>query len=225
MKLISARQAWHDALHENRSSVMAVAAEQARLGKKSGGGDEKVIVMLENENGKEVAKSYTVRREGVRETRGGSRLTESRCAHMLVAGLIMQAIDTLPKSIRHLGHFLYSPLANGNDLSIAHALAWLGSGLDSLPERKRERAYWMAMAALQSHKRLVHDREGMGPGEVCMFIEDRTGVRMDPHNWMRDWAFIWNRLADHIDRLDAKALKPVAAVVADMKEREDEYAA
>lgn len=31
MKLISARQAWHDALHENRSSVMAVAAEQARL--------------------------------------------------------------------------------------------------------------------------------------------------------------------------------------------------
>ena len=152
MKLISARQAWHDALHENRSSVMAVAAEQARLGKKSGGGDEKVIVMLENENGKEVAKSYTVRREGVQETRGGSRLTESRCAHMLVAGLIMQAIDTLPKSIRHLGHFLYSPLANGNDLSIAHALAWLGSGLDSLPERKRERAYWMAMAALQDRK-------------------------------------------------------------------------
>lgn len=57
MKLISARQAWHDALHENRSSVMAVAAEQARLGRKSGGGDEKVIVMLENENGKEVLES------------------------------------------------------------------------------------------------------------------------------------------------------------------------
>lgn len=220
MRLISARQAWHDALHESRSSVMAVAAEQARLGKKSGGGDERIVVMLENEHGKETARSYAVRRAGVQETRPGRRLTESRCAHMLMAGLIMQAIDTLPKSIRHLGHFLYSPLATGHDLSIAHGLAWLGSGLDSLPERKRERAYWMALAALQSHKRMVQGRDEMGPGEVCMFVEDRTGVTMDPHNWVRDWATIWNTLAGHIDKLDAKALKPVAAVVVEMCEEE-----
>lgn len=221
MKFISARQAWHDALHESRTSVMAVAAEQARLGKKSGGGDEKVIVFLENEHGREVAKSYSVRREGVQESRPGNRLTESRCAHMLVAGMIMQAIDTLPKSVRHLGHFLYSPLATGMDLSIAHGLVWLSSGLGSLPERKRERAYWMAMAALQSHKRAVQGREGFGPGEVCIFVEERTGVRMDPHNWVRDWSAIWEQLAKKVDGFDSYALSPVAAVVRDLKGREE----
>ncbi|SFQ82560.1 hypothetical protein SAMN03159489_05982 [Pseudomonas sp. NFPP07] len=221
MRLINARQAWHDALHESRSSVMAVAAEQARLGKKSGAGEERVVVMLENEHGQETAKSYAVRSAGVHETRPGRRLTESRCAHMLIAGLIMRAIDTLPKSIRHLGHFLYSPMATGNDLSIAHGLAWLGSGLDTLPERKRERAYWMALAALQSHKRMVQGRPEMGPGEVCMFVEDRTGTSMDPHNWVRDWAGIWSTLASHIDKLDAKALRPVAVVVAEMCEEEN----
>ena len=34
MKLTSARQAWHDALYENRDSVLAVAAEKAKLGKR-----------------------------------------------------------------------------------------------------------------------------------------------------------------------------------------------
>ena len=34
MRLISARQAWHDAFYESRSSVLAVAADKAALGKK-----------------------------------------------------------------------------------------------------------------------------------------------------------------------------------------------
>ncbi|AJO79391.1 hypothetical protein [Pseudomonas sp. MRSN 12121] len=221
MKIIGARQAWHDALHENRSSALAVAAEQAALGKKSGGGDVKVMVMLENHDGVEVAKVYDIRTEGVTETRSGRRLTESRCAHMLVAGLVLQAIDSLPKSIRHFGNFMYSPIATGNDLSIAHGLVWLGSGLEALTDRKKQRAYWMAMAALQSHKMLVAGAEGMGPGAVCMFVEDRTGEKMNPQNWARDWCDIWNALCTHIDKLDKQALKPVAAVVERLRERED----
>ena len=126
MKVISARQVWHDALHENRASALAVAAEQAALGKKGGSGDVKIMVMLENHDGQEVCKVYEVRKEGVQETRPGRRLTNDRCAHMLTAGLVLQAIDSLPKSLRHLGHFLYSPVASGNDLSISHGLVWLG---------------------------------------------------------------------------------------------------
>lgn len=38
MRLISARQAWHDAFYESRSSVLAVAADKAALGKKGAGG-------------------------------------------------------------------------------------------------------------------------------------------------------------------------------------------
>ena len=33
---------------------------------------------------------------------------------MLAAGKVMHAISTLPAPLQHLGHFLYSPLANGS---------------------------------------------------------------------------------------------------------------
>ncbi|BBR53506.1 MULTISPECIES: hypothetical protein [Pseudomonas] len=222
MKVISARQVWHDALHENRASALAVAAEQAALGKKGGSGDVKIMVMLENHDGQEVCKVYEVRKEGVQETRPGRRLTNDRCAHMLTAGLVLQAIDSLPKSLRHLGHFLYSPVASGNDLSISHGLVWLGSGLEALTDRKKQRAYWMAMAALQSHKILVHGGEAMGPGAVCMFVEDRTGEKMNPQNWARDWQEVWDALCSQVDKLDKQALKPVARVVERLRERNDE---
>ena len=227
MKVICARQAWHDALHEDRPSALAVAAEAAVIGRKFGSGENKIMVMLENHDGKEVAKVYKVRTEDVQETRSGRRLTETKCIHMLTAGLILLAIDSLPKSLRHFGSFLYSPIANGNDLGIAHGLVWLGSGLDSLTDRKKQRAYWMAMAALQSHKLLVAGREGMGPGAVCLFVEERTGEKMNPQNWARDWQEIWERLGSQIDKLDRQALKPISAAVERIREwdEDDELAA
>ena len=78
----------------------------------------------------------------------------------------------------------------------------------------------MAMAALQSHKQMVHGREGWGPGAVCIFVEERTGVKMDPSHWARDWADVWEKLGSHIDKLDRQALRPVAQVVDRMRERE-----
>lgn len=187
MKLISARQAWHDCMYENRDSTLAVAAQKALLGKEG---------------------------RVANETRPDRKETNGRCAHMLAAGLVQAAILTLPKPLQHFGHTLYSPLANGNDLAIAHGLVWLGSGLGDLPERRRERAYWMAMAAINSHKRAVNGRDVLTPSEVCLFIEERLGCRIDPCNWVRDYASTWERLAKHVDRLDAQALKPVADVVA-----------
>ncbi|SDI54531.1 hypothetical protein [Pseudomonas panipatensis] len=188
MKLISARQAWHDCMYENRDSTLAVAAQKALLGKK----------------GRVANETHPDRKE-----------TNGRCAHMLAAGLVQAAILTLPKPLQHFGHTLYSPLANGNDLAIAHGLVWLGSGLGGqLTARQSERAYWMAMAAINSHKRAVNGRDVLAPSEVCLFIEERLGCRIDPCNWARDYASTWERLAKHIDRLDAQALKPVADVVA-----------
>ncbi|MDT4880265.1 hypothetical protein FQZ97_1160020 [compost metagenome] len=54
-----------------------------------------------------------------------------------------------------------------------------------------------------------------------MFVQDRLGVRMHPDNWARDWADLWERMAKQIDRMDAKALAPVAAVVEKQREREE----
>lgn len=187
MKLISARQAWHDALYENRDSVLAVAAEKAKLGKRG---------------------------RVANETPAERKDTNGRSAHMLAAGLVMAAIGTLPKPLQHFGHTLYSPLATGDDVAIAHGLVWIGAGLGQLTQRQGERAYWMALAAINSHKRAVNGRDTLAPGEVCLFIEERLGCRIDPSNWARDYANTWERLARHVDKLDAQALSPVAEVVA-----------
>lgn len=187
MRLISARQAWHDAFYESRSSVLAVAADKAALGKKG---------------------------RVANETHPDRKDTNGRSAHMLAAGLVQAAIRSLPKPLQHFGHTLYSPLANGDDVAIAHGLVWIGSGLGQLTQRQGERAYWMALAAINSHKRAVNGRDTLRPGEVCLFIEERLGCRIDPSHWARDYASTWERLARHVDKLDAQALRPVAEVVA-----------
>ncbi len=187
MRLISARQAWHDAFYESRSSVLAVAADKAALGKKG---------------------------RVANETHPDRKDTNGRSAHMLAAGLVQAAIRSLPKPLQHFGHTLYSPLANGDDVAIAHGLVWIGAGLGQLTQRQGERAYWMALAAINSHKRAVNGRDTLRPGEVCLFIEERLGCRIDPSHWARDYASTWERLARHVDKLDAQALRPVAEVVA-----------
>lgn len=192
MKLISARQAWREALHESRDSVLAAAAEKAKLGKRG---------------------------RVVGETIPSMRDSNGRCAHMLAAGLVQSAIDTLPKPLQHFGHALYSPIANGQDISIAHALVILTVELGECSAKRKEVAHWMALAAIKSHQAAINGREPWGPGRVIEFVYDWYGTKVSAQNWARDWAGIWSAIAKTVDTLDAKALKPVAAVVVKMAER------
>jgi hypothetical protein len=193
MRLISARQAWREALHESRDSVLAAAAERAKLGKRGRVAGETMPSMLDS-NG--------------------------RCAHMLAAGLVQQAIGQLPKPLQHFGHSLYSPVANGQDLNIAHALVWFTAELPECTARREEIGYWMALAAIKSHQAVVSDRDPWGPTRVCEFILDWYGAKLDASHWARDWADIWAPIVKAVDKLDAKALKPVAELVARMDGRQ-----
>ncbi|AZD50524.1 hypothetical protein [Pseudomonas chlororaphis] len=192
MKLISARQAWREALHESRDSVLAAAQERIKLGKRG---------------------------RVVGETMPSMRDSNGRCAHMLAAGLVQAAIDTLPKPLQHFGHALYSPIANGVNVNAAHALVWFTTDLSAYPARRQEIAYWMALAAIKSHQAAVNGREAWGPGRVAEFVLELYGARVDTSHWARDWAGIWSAIAGTVDQLDAKALKPVAAVITRMAER------
>ncbi|MDT4856468.1 hypothetical protein FQZ97_908590 [compost metagenome] len=173
-------------MHERRDSTLAVAAEKAKLGKR----------------GRVVNETHPERKD-----------TNGRCAHMTAAGLVQNAIATLPKPLQHLGHFLYSAIANGHDMNVAHALVWFTAELPACSAKKREVAYCMALAAIQSHKAAVHGRDPWGPGRVAEFVLDWYGARVDVTNWARDWNAIWEVLAHTVDKLDAKALRPVAEVV------------
>lgn len=192
MKLISARQAWREAMHESRDSVLAAAAERLKLGKRG---------------------------RVVNETIPSMRDSNGRCAHMLAAGLVQSAIATLPKPLQHFGHAMYSPVASGHDINVAHALVWLTVELGECTARRREVAYWMALAAIRSHQAAVSGREPWGPGRVCEFVLDWYGTKVTVSQWSRDWADTWAAIAEAVDRLDAKALKPVAAVIVRMTER------
>ena len=192
MKLISARQAWREALHESRDSVLAAASERAKLGKRG---------------------------RVVGETMPSMRDSNGRCAHMLAAGLVQQAIGTLPKPLQHFGHALYSPVANGIDINVAHATAWFTVELGDLPTKREEVAYWMTLAAIKSHQAAVNGREAWGPGRVSEFVLELYGAKISVSHWARDWAAIWSAIASTVDTLDAKALKPVAAVIVRMAER------
>lgn len=186
MKLISARQAWHDCFHESRDSTLAVAASKAQLGKR----------------GRVANETHPERKD-----------TNGRCAHMLAAGLVQAAINTLPKPLQHFGHCLYSPFANGQDLNVAHALVWFTAELPACSAKKREVAYTVALAALRSHQAAVMGRDPWGPAKVSEFVREWYGAKIDPANWMRDWHVIWEVLAHAVDKLDAKALRPVAEVI------------
>ena len=192
MSLISARQAWREALHESRDSVLAAAQERIKLGKRG---------------------------RVIGETMPSMRDSNGRCAHMLAAGLVQSAIGTLPKPLQHFGHALYSPVANGQDISVAHALVWLTVDLGECTAKRKEVAYWMALAAIKSHQTAVNGREPWGPGRVVEFVHDWYGTKVSVANWARDWAAIWSTIASTVDQLDAKALKPVAAVIVKMAER------
>lgn len=192
MRLISARQAWREALHESRDSVLAAAAEKVKLGKRG---------------------------RVVGETHPSMRDSNGRCAHMLAAGLVQSAIATLPKPLQHFGHALYSPVATGIDINIGHALVWFTVDLDGYPAKRKECAYWMALAAIKSHQAAVNGREAWGPGRVSEFVLELYGAKIDVSHWARDWAGIWSAIASTVDTLDAKALKPVAAVIVRMAER------
>ena len=192
MRLISARQAWREALHESRDSVLAAAQERIKLGKRG---------------------------RVIGETIPSMRDSNGRCAHMLAAGLVQSAIGTLPKPLQHFGHALYSPIANGQDINVAHALVWLTVDLGECTAKRREVAYWMALAAIKSHQAAVNGREAWGPGRVAEFVHDWYGTKVSVSHWARDWSAIWAAIASTVDQLDAKALKPVAAVIVKMAER------
>lgn len=46
-----------------------------------------------------------------------------------------------------------------------------------------------------------------------MLVEERTGHRLNPSNWGRDYAEVWAHLAKRVDDLDRRALQPVAIAV------------
>lgn len=184
MRLTGARQAWFEAVHYRTESAEAKAIERAVLGKRG------------------IVAGETV----------PDRRQDRIIADRVEAGYVLHAIGTLPIPLQRLGAFLYSPLADRNDAEMARSFIWFSDDYGA-PDRRKERAFWLTYCAMTSHRRMVMGNDPVSPTEACAFVQDRLGQRMDPSNWARDWAPIWERMAEKIDKMDAKALAPVSEVV------------
>ncbi|SEH87038.1 Phage antitermination protein Q [Stutzerimonas xanthomarina] len=218
MRLITARQAWHDSQYESRGSITAATMDHAKIETKRAAAKRKTIEAVFAAVGDEEESRVKVvaQRMEVQETRRSARdNSSSRCAHMMTMGRIQHAIASLNKPLQHFGHYLYSPLANARDQDVARTLVWFGwekpAGLTKV---KESRAYCLVLPALISYQGFVTGgRDEWTPGRIAEFVADWYGEKISVSQWARDWAPIWESLQRTIGEMDRKALEPVERIM------------
>ena len=146
--------------------------------------------------------------------------SSNRAAHIAQAGLILQAIGTLPKHLQQLGDWLYAPLTTEQANWIVEDVQesiFLSSGCN----RGCEVSYWLTRAVMRDYQDLVLDRRMrlQTPHAIRSWLADWHGVDIDTRRWVRHWKPVWKRLWTALDDLDAQALKPVARVIEKSKEK------
>lgn len=204
MRLITARQCWHDCYFVGGDSPLARATEIAKIAKL-----------------------------GTHIQTTAYHDSNSRAMHVATAGKVQNAIATLPPELQNLGHWLYAPLTQDQQDDLAEqvqALIWVRSGLAAeLSAKKREQAFWLVRAVMRDYQDLVLSRKQrlQTPQAIRGWLLDWHGVdiRTGKKNWwprdVRPWHLQqWHILSD----LDGAALAPVAAVVAEFDERQKEAA-
>lgn len=183
MKLINARQAWHDAFYVRGSSVSAGAVEMARLGRR--------VQKSEVNNSTQRAADQFV--AGLVQSAIGSLSPSLRG---LGNWLYSPTATVVDMGIAHaLVWFAVLPK------------------LGELRANKYEKCYWLAMAALRSYQAEALGRQPWGAARVCEWLGEYYEVKLAEQNWSRDWAVSWNLMRETIAVLDAEALAPVAVVV------------
>jgi len=223
MRLISPRQAWHDAQYESRGSITAAILDHAKIKTKRAAEKRRTIeaVFAAVGDDEEDRIKIAAQRMEVQETRRTARdNSTARSAHMATMGRIQAAISSLPKPLQHFGHHLYSPLNNVRDQDVARTLVWFSwSRPAGMSKVKESRAYCMVMPALMSYVGVVvGGREEWGPSRIAQFVADWYGERISISQWTRDWAPIWEGLLRTITELDQKALEPVEQAITEERE-------
>lgn len=217
MRLITARQAWHDSQHESHASIMQAAIEGVKSETKRTQRRSRLVdaVFAATGDEEEARIKVAAQKVSASETRRTGRDTSSaRCIHMLTMGKVQSAIASLPKPLQHFGHFLYSPLSNVRDQDVARTLAWFKAELPEMSRVKESRAFCMVLPALQSYRGEVNGgRDEWGPARVATFVAEWYGEAINTSQWQRDWAPIWDVLKNTIGELDQKALQPVEVLI------------
>lgn len=200
MRLMSARQAWHDCLYQGGNTMLENLVDRACWGQ---------VQFSERDNSlNQIAHQALA---GRFQAAIASLPLELQCfGHNLYAPEV---------STRQTNAWL----------DVAHELVWVSwAKREKLDEEKARRAYWVAAGVLYRYRKMVQG--GMGnpdplerPILFRAWLHDRHGVLLDRRNWSREWGWVIQDLFRVVGRLDAQALRPLSAVLGE--ERETKQAA
>ena len=190
MKLISARQAWHDCMYQAGKSMLESLADRSVWGQ--------VQFSVVDSSLHRIAHQALAGR--FQHAIASLPLELQHFGHNLYAPEV-------------------STRQSNQWQEIAHALVWESwAKRAELSEAKREQAYWVAAGVLHRYRVMVQG--GMGnpdpleePRLFRGWLQDRHGVILDRRNWSREWGWIVQELFRVCDRLDRQALRPLAEVL------------
>lgn len=184
MKLKSARQAWHDAFFAGKENTLI---EFFQLG---------------------VAIQKTMRSNSL-----------NVAIHAWIAGRIQHVISLLPENIKGFGNFMYSPLRTIDDLENGQEAVFdhfrFNYKGDKLTEKKLEQIYYLVIAAMYEYFFIVYGNSSpfKTASDICRFLYDEKGIKMDNRNWGREFGSIYENLLMSCNYIDKTALEPVVKVI------------
>lgn len=192
MRLITARQAWHDCFYTGADSPIAKLAEAAALGAHI----QNTALHNSTNRACHIAQAGKVQ-SAIHSLPVELQIT----GHWLYAPLTTQQTNNLSEELQDI--------------------IWHKSGLP-IAGKKRERAYWLIRAVMRDYQDLVLGRAiRLGtPQSIRSWTLDNFGVdlRTSKDWWQREARDSWTKLWHTLDDLDAAALAPLSAIIATQKE-------
>lgn len=200
MRYISARQMIFEAYHEQRGSVMAYAAEIARMG----------------------AQVQTTERNN-----NDWRIVSGLEAGMVISAVERQSQHLQALARYCFGPFTPDELAEDREwihtalMHIGMQMRLPGQGqAERPPAEAAQQLRWIVSAAIHHHAETTYpyNRPGLhNPRRIAAWIEQEHGEEVDVGRWSRSgracWGGVWERLLDTLDRWESQALAPVAGLI------------
>lgn len=194
MKLISARQAWHDAYYQPWDSVTSMMAEWARLG-------TSVQTTCRSVN--------------------ASHAAHQALAGAIQA--VIGMLPTQPRAFGHFMYSPLT-MEDQNEIAAHAVFTKAVSLVPAMRQSKYDKARSVAKGVLYRYQRMNQGGQGgcadplINPEAFRQWLDDWYGVTLDSRNWDREWGVFIEACFKECNELDRKALGPVAAVLNDLLE-------
>lgn len=194
MKLLSARQAWHDAYYQPWDSVMSVAAEWARLG--------------------------TSVQTTCRSINAGHAAHQA-LAGMVQSAISKLPVE--PRAFGHFMYSPLT-LDDQREIAEEAVFIAVTASLPAMRQAKHEKAEYVAKGVMHRYRRMNQGGQGgsmdplLSPEAFRAYLDDWYGITLDSRNWEREWDGFIDACFRACNDLDRRALGPVAVVINELLE-------